>query len=530
MPDDLLMLNAIMPVSKISLYPLLLFFILLAGYLVRINMFSDTSLAEDAHRDYMIARHIALFGEQPTETPRSAPLTALLNNPVYLYIPILLVSIHDSMAFLGRMTILLHIWSLICLFLIGRILFSQRAAFIGVLLYSFSIIGLHQSTFIWAPRMMQPIVYTAYLIALYGIIKGRSIYTYLSIPVFIIAAAIYPAAYSVIPLFIFAIIYTRRTTDSRSRPVMLIPLLIAASYLMLYLPVYFNVFRIQSNHLTAMPALHIPNPQYFVLLFWQNGKVLAETFFSPSEQIPTLKILGFLMTGLLLFLFVSFESQRKKKRLLFCILWILESLFFGAVLGTFDPLAIERHLTPIYGIFALCLGALISSFLSSIRPPRIIAAGVVLLFLSVVSGGRIQQFIHYGIRLPTMNTSDSPATEAVVKRIHDIEEKSTFDSYDFFQIVSYKDKSRYPLADALLWSPLEKRLAKTFTKVSNSDDHNYTALNTDDQCIFVQCILSLEFTETACQSLFTSSYPEHTIDDVIYRDSVRTILVARRGS
>lgn len=504
---------------------------LAASFLIRINLFNDPSYAEDTNNDYLIARHLAFWHEHTLIGSLSAGLPSFLHSPIYYYVLTGLVLVNDNILFLGLINILGQLVILICIYTIARLLFSRSTGIIAVLLYALSQEGLFRSSFIWAPRIMELFLYLGFTFAVLGYVRKKNLFILLSIPLTCLAAAIYNAAFAVLPFLIILSIVMLYQNKAKLLSYIALGTLPLLSYALFYAPVYMYLYKIRSIYLFNIPRFSTyVTPTKFLTNVADSTHILFQRFFFLSD--PVIGKVGSMATIILIFctaVFLLLPGKKSTKAAFFVLIaFIAQQIFFIAFLNNMVASGVARYLMAIDGLFLIAIASTIDRALSGSRPLRAIKILCVVAFIFVFSYFRIGYYIMSGIFRDPFGSRPYiyAASRTVEEAVKEIKQENRFDSFSFFTVVTYKNGLRYSVADALLWAPLEKILNNKFTTSSYNHFNHYVVTNSDEY-IFVVCYQTSNIKdEEECLKTFKDEYPSHAVGKNIFKDYASSIYLA----
>ena len=166
----------------------------------------------ESYRDYLIGRHIALYGERPLLGPHTSIFgNSVPHSPAYFYYLAGIEALHDDLSSIKIAYVLVYLFGVVSLFLLARELFGNKTGLIASALYAVNypiIFGFaNPSATTAAPPF---VVFSLFLLAR-AWRRGRFSYVVISIVVMAIAWSLYTGGVSLMaPAYIALIVLVLR--------------------------------------------------------------------------------------------------------------------------------------------------------------------------------------------------------------------------------------------------------------------------------------------------------------------------------
>lgn len=491
-------------------YKLIIFlFFLLAAFILRAQRF-DFPLSYvfawgDGTRDYLVADHIIRYRELPLVGPYNLLYEqGMRNSPVYFYLLALFLIPFNHILTLSGVNIILQLGVIVLVYLITRRIFDESSALLAAAFFSFNPEIIKHADFIWQPYLMQPVA----LLALLLLLKR---FVVLALVLLILAISIHISAFSWLPVFLMICFYFLKK-QNRSRIVYLG--IVFASIITLF-ALYFPPFIFYLNS-RVHNLFNLSLPVYSATGYLEN-LFLNIAQFSKYFYLDPLPIMIFLFSGILLVV-LSKNNLREKKSFILLLLLFISSFAAAAFLNKVRI----QYLIPSFVVLTILIAKIISQF----HLPLKIALS--LSFMIIFSGNLA--FIR-DAKLPLENQKIiDNITDAVFKKLAEVKIAEGFEEFNFFQVVSFaQDETtfEYPTLDTILLVPLEKKLQRKLTIVSDQSPYNHSQIN-DQKYLVVFCFRFYEsLNRVSCEIHFKKSYPDYYLTSSFYSNDRMTVYLAR---
>lgn len=492
-----------------------LFFILAIGTLVRLNSFYAVSYTEDGSQDYLIARHIIKYHEYPLIGPISSGLGIRSMSPAYDYFLSLFLLIKDDIFTLGIVNLILQLLNIIIIFLLAKLMFGPTTALLSAFLFSFNQTILSQSNYLWQAYFMQPFANLSYLFLVFSYIKKSFLYLCMGIFTFIFAAILYGAVFALLPCVVILVSLILRSQKRPFSYYVFAGLLFLDSLFVAYFPVlYFyaknNFIGLTNNSIQFSLSWH-----HMANNFLDNLHIFISTIFiNESRLIDYITIVIAITCGSLYLLY----NRRFELKIYVVIIlaMILEILIATSVLNLNN----FRYFIPIFGIFIILVAALIN-FIFSKNFISNIARVICIIIVTNLSFHNLNNQITYSFNAFRNQPSENPAIAPIQEEILSIKQNGNTDDFNFFDIISYKNKAPYPYVNAAFWAKLEKNFDSKLGMLNDNYPYpyNYQVLS-NKKYIFLNCYLALDNNQiNNCQQTFLSQNSNYRMVKPIYTES-----------
>lgn len=446
--------------------------ILLVSFIIRLNNFDYPLLNGEAHRDYLVGRHIIKYQEFPLTGPCclwNSTFGLVRNSPTYYYLIAAILSIKDDILFLGAVNITLQLLTITIVYLLAKSLFGPDVALISAILFSTSYEIMRQSLFFWQPHAMHPFILTSFLFLLLAWVKSNYRLLLTSIFFFFFAASLHNSVYAALPTFALLIFYILKRQKKSIIYYLSVLGVSLTTFLLLYFPWFIHATGGKETEAIlrfSYGPLFVLSPAEFLNGFITTTGVFFKSFlFSPY-------IIFLMLIGLLLY----FVLQKDRlKRYYFSIL-LIATIQFLLVASIFKSTFWSFYLTPVFGLFIILVAETINTVLSRNTLLKVAKVALIILLVKVFSF----DFAYFYSGPPLKNERGINAgVQAIKSEVQNI-------SLDSFRFKVYAGGiESLPTADLPFWSLLEKDLNRKFIRVVDSAN-SYELINRDDY-IFVVC-------------------------------------------
>lgn len=349
----------------------------------------------ESSRDYVVARHIATLQEFPFVGPPNAGSHNLLqNSPLYFYVLALFVLPGSSFAFLNTVSVLLWIFSVWCVFKLGKTLFGQWQGLLAAALFGFHPLFWYRSTFLWQPDIAQAVALGGFVLLAGAYTQKKPRLLFWAVAVITIAAVLHNAVAPLVPLFFIVSALLVRVWKRSWWPVlslfgvMLVVLVVSYASVFFYSlthPVSASLGTGSGGGLMSLISL---STQDIAAKFFREGLGFFESFFymftpldpwlprfAPVVSVATCAVL----VGALWYLFGRKKIEQRRAYWFLFVLIIVQVLAVSLlrVGGGF------QYLAPVYGLCSVIIAESIVSVFGKGWMPRLAAFALCIVLLPV---------------------------------------------------------------------------------------------------------------------------------------------------
>ncbi len=442
---------------------------LIAIVLVRLFVAINGSIADktiihaDTWRDYLIAEHIIKYQEFPALGPYNTILGGRFFSPIYHYVLAVFVWMWSDIGSLYLVNVVCQILSLILIYLITLEIYNKLAAFFAVILVVWAHFFLEIIAAYYHPWLTIPLTLLGFLLFIKATKKNRSDLLLASAIVITCSAVLHNSGFLYLPLILSYIYFKKRSVLKKS--LLWIGLIVFVAYLP---PLLYFI-----GHHSLKINLNLPKT-LGTFFEWLSALVTSPwTFLSfISGTIPLflkallLVLLGFCVKGRLIY------DKVLKNRLLLLTLFLLQPVMISSVLGVLRYDTYFRYTTAGYFLIAVLFSVLISQS----RFKNYAKAGLFILAIYFFSQGR------------TITNAIKEVNNVVIKNDPISEVIYEYAGKNDFQLITYQDRERYNLNEAMIWANIEDRSGRKYVSLDNSDPEGFRAVNDDTKLIFLVCM------------------------------------------
>lgn len=498
--------------------------IILVSLYIRLNKL-DYPLASNGGEGitaYLVADHILQYKEFPPFAQDGGSGIMKYNSPLYFYLIALFLTIKNDVIFLGMVNIFFQVLSIFFVYLLAKKAFCPTRALIASSLFSFNPAILDQSIFVWQPYLMQPFVHLSLFFLLSAYLKKRFNLLLASVFFLIFSMALYKAAFALTPLYVLLILIILKKQKSNLQRYVIILATAIISLFLFYTSVLIFLVKASLNHpsfLSELLAQRASGHEYIQTLrdilmnFSYHATQLLGIFSLPNG------LLLIIIISILLY-FLAYKNKTSKKFTIVIVFFIIQQLIFTSFFKVAES---DRFLNPILGLFPVLIAETIYSVFSRNTVSKIVMLIVVFFLFQTFS---------FNFQFLQVNTAHSQnfqtletASDSIIEEVFQIQEQEGFTDINFFQIESYRTGSQ-SARDAILWTPLEKKLKRKFVKVDNGfeDDHPLKETN-QKKFLFLACFSQAGgfYDRNECKKTFLKEHPGYSIMNEIYDDKLVSI-------
>lgn len=520
------------------------FSIFVVALLLRLQSFGDPHYhyIGDYNRDYLIAHHILAYHEFPL-IGSEGRFGRISHSPAYFYFLALPLLIKDDIIFLGFFNVLLQMGALILVYFFGRAMFGKPVGLGALAIFAMNQNIIYQSSVVWQPHIMQPFLLLSLFLLFFSYTHKSYRFLLLSIVFFVFANVLYQSVLALIPFyFITAFLILRANqTQSWQQYAGAIAYFLGTSILF-YAPLLFYVSKNQvaiTSFLHSASAFFAGNNEGIISHFLSRTEFFAGVFFihNPFVQLVSnnvsqraslmnvfsgafisshITFLSVLMGFLVLILFYFYGNREKEKKIMFLFVFgAIASFLAVTTLVSSDDFYV-RHLTPLFGIFAICIAELTYGFISRKSWGWIIAVPITLILVFSSSQdrifGRLKTAIQ-SVRTDPMgffvpHYMSPPFATPLIQEIVAIKEKEHRKDFSFFDIRVYGNP-RLGYWVGTLWVALERNFSAHLVKVDDNNSWHFSPVHFP-QYIFFYCDVARNV-NPECMNSFLREYPDFRI-------------------
>lgn len=447
---------------------------------VRLNRLDFPLWNGELSRDYLIARHLATFGEVTLTGPSNSVFLFFRSSPAFYWLLAALIKIKDSMMFIAQIHVFLQVLSIGFLYYLGRRLFSPSSGLIAALLFGLSYSSLAQSDSAWNPVFMQPFILLSFCCLAKSYLDRNYPVLLFGLFLLIFSETFHHSAFSLFPLYFALSLYVTHKITPKIKYKIGVVATFAWSSILFYAPVFLNLYKEEKSLAEFQKGeTKLSLGTEFFLNIQTNTTRLLEPYFSFSTTLSF--VLLWLFAFFLVFALIRADKEARL-RILVLGAFVLQPLLIVSILGikTFG-----YYFIPVSALVLLLIALSLDLALKKHLVLIFAKVLVVVLFLQVFS----VNFQTLRIRAPGgyYQNLTQEAINAVRDSLFEIKEKERRPDFNFFQVKMLTDGTSNIAHEALLYAPLEKDLDARFVEVTNTGN-GYGPINMDDY-IFVVCVL-----------------------------------------
>jgi 4-amino-4-deoxy-L-arabinose transferase-like glycosyltransferase len=474
--------------KKISRSSVILILILLIGFALRITALQYPFQKNDARRDYVVASHIIKYQEFPLVGPYNA-FTDGKNSPLYFYLTASFLAVDNSFMFLSFANVILQMITVCLIYALAKRLFGTQTALLSAFLISLNLFALRQSSYIWQPWVMQPLIILSFLLILISYLKSKYIYLFTGVAIFIFAGAIHNSAYVLSPFVALLIVLILRHHKAKTKHYAGMMICAAISLLASFAPLIVHYFSNTPPAFISFSQIHIDPITQIPLNFFYNISYFISSMLLDQEKITIAAYPLTLITLATLLYYLFFVKNNKEK---FYSLLILSSIVFViSLISLIDTQAFKdffgsHYFTPVFGLLIILFArSLIFTFTKNN-----IYKMLGIFMLSLYMGF----FLHFAyIKFYKIQNTFSirpaavPAVEAVKKELINIKNEMGYDNFHFFNIDIYADNNHGWKYSPTVWAILEEDFNTRLVEIDDNEPMGFKPINTNAFYTFLVC-------------------------------------------
>lgn len=514
-----------------------------AALFLRLQNFNnpDYHYIGDYNRDFLIAHHILEYHEFPLVGPNGR-FGQITQSPIYFYFLALPLLIKDDIIFLGLFNVFLQLAALLLVYLLGRMMFGKPVGLGALAIFATNQHIIDQSNTVWQPHIMQPFLLLSILLLFLSYTYKRYWVVLSSIALFMFASVMHQSVLALVPFYLLTVYLILRVNQTKSwQHYAGIILYFFGSFILLYAPLLFYLLQ---NHTDVTSFLH-PASTFFsgnnegiILRLFSRTELLLSVFFTHnpfawlmrntasqyffagiflstfSNSLPPTFLL-ILASVLALTLFYFWRNRGRRR--------FMCSLAFGAILSFLtiatlagSPHFYVRHLTPLFGIFAICIVEIVYGIAHGKSQKWIVS--VPLIFILIFSSSQDRIFGRLATAIKNARTDPNqffmpqyktpPFVMPLIQEIAVIKAKERKKDFSFFDIRVYGDHGM-PYFLGTFWVALERNFDAHLVMTDDHNSWNFTPTGFSEY-IFFYC----EFAQNArsqCINSFLRGFPDFHI-------------------
>lgn len=338
------------------------------------------------------------------------------------------------------------------------------------------------SDFIWQPNLMLLASLIALLFLIISHQKRKIRLLQISLILISFAVVLHNSAIPWLLLFLlFSLIILKKSSlVTYLKTFSLVPL----SLIIFHSPLIF--FYLQNKSLLLTTELHL------AWNFAENLGLVLKAFY-----LNTSLSMIFFIPALILF----FLKKITKKDLIFSML-----LFFPIIAASFLEKIRLHYLILSIPIFSILIGRVIDSLTND----KLLKTIIALVFIFILSGNL---YFLKELKFPLENYKN------IENMTNKISSKMQDKSFQVFSLIG-KDTFYYPLLDTILLVPLEQKLERKLTEISDLNGYNHIQIGNINN-ILLFCI---QLENSLCKKSFLKLKPSYSFEEIIYHDPNYSVL------
>lgn len=499
--------------------------LLIAGIILRLNSLKTIIFAEDSSRDYMIARHILDYGENPTVGPPSN--FGESHSPFYFYFLAILLWIHNDPLILDYVNIGLQILTIVTIYYLLKEMFNVKIAGVMLIFLIFSKFHIDQSNYIYDPWVAQTFFCLSCFLLLHAYTKKKYFYLLLSVFLLSMSTIINPALFIEIPLFsILIFLYIVKKKELFYKGILVV-VIYTGTLSIFYSQTFFEYYKKWLiTYVTKTNGFFSVSD--FLTFFDRNVSLLFDRVFvnHPLFHNSYLSLSLFLI--LLSFSYWLPLTNNKKTYLYVLILGILTHL----TAMSFLKVEKWRYMFPI-SIFFLASVVAIISFIptKTIQGVLLKSFSLLVVFAMIVSFSDIKTLAITNTITNSRSLVEEPFVKIVENKIGELKKKYKFKDFYFFSIYSIKrDNYEEGSFEAFLWNRLEINFNEKLVNIDNSYKalpYVYKPIAVNPPYVFLVCqsFKSRLDEEKECIDKFIKRNNSYSVKEKLYSNYSLTVFL-----
>ncbi len=470
----------------------------------------------DTARDYMIARHIAVYHEYPTIGPNNAIYDSVRASPFYYYLLSIPIFIHDSVYSIGVMNILLQALSMLFLYTLAYIVFGQTTATLTAILLLFNQELFSQSFYMIQAHFGHVFFNGSYTLLAYGYLRKSLVSLYASIILFSLGCIVSFHGFPALLGYLIIVYLVLRSQKATTPFILSIYGSMALIGLIAYAPTLINIINLSNTTFLIDEPVYVQSFTHFPTRIVDNLRLALNDWVTALWLTPQIKniFLGVLCASLMRF--IIWEKAKITRVIIVVILVYLIQVGFLAAL-----LRIETNSYQYDAITGLML--ILVAFATSATWPKNLFGRIActlsiicLIFLVIPTQGYVQWQQSQMSQPQKLESKLNP----LFRYINIQKSMHPTDWFKQFQIAMYNGRANmYHWKESVIWNALELRYNTPLVKAVNYG-YNYAPLTTRENTYIVICeeYDSLDDATSRCIGSFMEGrnetvYSTHVISD-----------------
>ena len=496
--------------KPISIFVILFLLVLSqVSLLMRLNQYDAVAYHDENSGFYLIANHIRNYHEFPLRGPHDEGFSFLPNSPFFYYFLSFFLYIKDDFYFLEAINIFFQIANVIFVYLIARRLFNIQTGLISASIFALGNYFVSQSNYLSQYAISQSFTNIGYLLLSIGYLKKRYSYLIASLIILILSSVIHRSNVPQLIISLAFILLILKYWKAELKKYFLTMLVFIASLFVLYLPVFFvGKLSIGANSISLSS-----NMVEFSQFLKQNIAHFLEAIFIGGVS-PALKFL-------LIIFFINIFTLRRSKttRSLFPLCFIVIAISLQFLLTAAFRLNAVRYFTPTLGLFVVLISFALVRVAKGNIFNNLIGIVLFILLISMVSPNVFNKL--NGSLKVRQKAIFSPAV-AVIDKVAEIKRYENLSHYNFFRIITYRNKVPYFRLDSAFWVPLEKAFKQRFVTINDKVIINVYSETNADSYNFIVCY---EYNnendiKNYCLTSFFNEKKNFILRDLVYQGMV----------
>jgi hypothetical protein len=507
-----------------NLHLLLIIVISLISFFIMLNHYQPPVDWDDPVRAYIVADHIVTFKEFPMSGHLSV-VADIKNSAAYFYVLAFFLLIKNNYFFLGLINILLHLVTGIIIYYLGKELFGKNQGIIAFTLFSINPLIFFQTTHIWQPWVMQPVINLSFLMLVLAYKNKHYLLFFSGFALFIFAVALHYSAFPLTIVFlVVSLLILKKFRAGKLHYITWISTALITLFI-LYMPVFLYYLSLRSaisdniSKIKFFMPLEIPSAVVKNLFYFINN-----SFFHASQSI-------YLQVAVPLIIITTLFLYFRKLNIKTIFYSYIILCFIGALLlitsiidfKTYTP-NYHYYFTPVYGIFLILISTAIIelSKKSILLNKYFIILGCI--YLGIFSHNYFNNYYIPGklYNEPRLN----PAARAIENDVREIKSREGLNTFNFFTIESFVLSHGWHYS-AFLWMHLENNLKTKLVMINERDVRDFKPMHSHNpKYIYLLCPINLpgNTSHTECINEFLSDKANYNYSKTIYSSDNYSIL------
>ncbi len=428
---------------------------------MKLNYFSR--LEPDEGRDLLVARHIALFGDNLVLGHDASGIEGLFYGPYYYYLLAFFNLINDNPYFIFFLISIWHSLSTIFVFLIGKNFINKYVGLIFAVFYAFSSLIIMTNNVWGAYQGFQIFILSFLFFSFYYRYHFKSFW-YIHIFFFTLAFAIQYSNITILPLFIFWSFLIQSESNNLFKKLLIflkIILIYIIPLIITFIPqiIYFkeNIFSFISQKDVIL--------NFFALVenFNRKSWMLFDVLFYGKTMF-----FGWIFIAIFIIWYLKTINPKRKQQVNIKIL--IFGFITGFIISSFKITSYAHNFLHLYLLFFLVLASIIENI-----SENIIAR--VLLTTLILSGIIIPFKIYHSNLVGNQLKEIDLITNSVIKKLEKNSYNNIFQDMKIIQNSNIKQINFYPAPELYLF--LERKLKRKLVNVGEGNKNFFNIINLD---------------------------------------------------